>query len=162
MLKALPWKLIGWAALGLIVASLFVALKIERAQNGKLKTQVTACAAARQADRSAYESAQRVAAANNKAKVAQIEKRQEAVNNEITSDLNARLERLRSELRAKSSAPQGAPDQPGSPSNGGSAKGADGQAGVCYSSGDVLRAAENEERHDQLINWVEKQLQIPR
>lgn len=38
--RALPWKLIGFAALALMVGSLMLALKIERTQNGKLKAQI--------------------------------------------------------------------------------------------------------------------------
>lgn len=40
MLRALPWKLILWSALGMFVLGLMLALSMERRQNDKLKGQV--------------------------------------------------------------------------------------------------------------------------
>lgn len=40
MLKALPWKLIGLAALGVALVLMYAALKMEKAQNVKLKAQL--------------------------------------------------------------------------------------------------------------------------
>jgi hypothetical protein len=159
-LRALPWRLIGYAALALFIASLMVALKIERTQNDKLKAQITACAEGRQADRTAYEQAQKAAAEKNKATVARIESEQERINDEVESNLTARLERLRRELRAQAA--------PGSA--GGTPTGPDGKtpgvpapaAGVCLTPQEHVSAAESEERHDQLITWIEKQLGVKR
>jgi hypothetical protein len=114
----------------------------------------------RKADRDTYAKAQAEARALNEKQVARIEKEQEAISNEISRNLTARLERLRSELRSKA-----APRNPGSPQAGPDGEapgGADGEAGLCLTSEELLRAAENEERHDQLISWIEQQLKIER
>ena len=110
---------------------------------------------ARMADRQAYERAQREAADKNRAQVAKVEQEQERITDEVQSDLGARLERLRGELRAK--AAQGAARRSDPPKGGATTEGADGEAGVCLTPDQLLRGAENEERHDQLINWVERQ-----
>ena len=150
--RAFPWKTIGFAALGLALALMFAALKAERSHSAKLQAQIEKCAEARKADRSAYESAQSKAKADNLIQVRKIEEQQRGINDEVTRDLNARLERLRSELRQ--SAPKGAPGSAG-PSQGGGGAGAPGEAGVCLAPEEFLRAAESEERHDQLITLIE-------
>jgi hypothetical protein len=96
----------------------------------------------------------------NEQQIQRIERDQEKVNETRLADLTARLERLRSELRSKA-----APRNPGSPQAGPDGKapgGADGEAGLCLTPEELLRAAENEERHDQLISWIEQQLKIER
>lgn len=40
--KALPWKLIGYCALGMALVLMYAALRIEQAQNVKLKAQLHA------------------------------------------------------------------------------------------------------------------------
>jgi hypothetical protein len=45
-LRALPWRLIGYASLGLVIVSLFVALKLERAHSAKLSAQLHAITSA--------------------------------------------------------------------------------------------------------------------
>jgi hypothetical protein len=160
MLRSMPWKLIGLGALALFIGSLMLALKIERTQNDKLKAQITACAEGRQADRTAYEAAQKAAAEKNKATVARIESEQERINDEVESNLTARLERLRRELRAQA-APGSAGGTPTGP-DGKTPGVVDGAPRMCPSPEELLRGAENEERHDQLITWIEKQLGVKR
>lgn len=160
--KALPWKLIGLCALGLFIASLIAALMIERRQSDKLKAQVEACAEARKADRETYARGQAEAALKNKEQVHRIKSAQEKINAEVSSDLHSRLERLRRELQQKAAAAGGAAKGPGASANGKPTGGTDEAAMVCFAPGELLRAAENEERHDQLISWLEKQLAVPR
>jgi hypothetical protein len=140
---ALPWRLIGIAAIGFLILALGVALKMERTQNAKLKAQIAACVEARKADRATYERAQVEAALANKRQVEKIEQQQQDITNEVSSDLHARLERLRRELRAQGSAPDGAPGSPGAGPIPEAPGGADGQA-VCLAPDKFLRAAENE------------------
>lgn len=160
--RGLPWKLIGFAALALMVAALVVALKMERQHSGKLKVQVEKVVEAREADRRAYAAAQREAAERNRAQVARIEQQQEKVSREIQSNLGTRLERLRGELRKQAAAARGSSRPGGLPAGGDTAGGADEAPGLCLAPADVLRAAENEERHDRLIDWVEQQGGIAR
>lgn len=157
--KALPWKLIGYAALALFIGGLMLALKMERAHAAKLQAQIEKCAEARKADRASYGRAQAEAAAKNLREVREIEQRQEEISREAVETLNTRLRRLRSELRGKgAAAPTGATGQPGLPQSGNPAAGTDGAAGLCLTAEQLLRAAENEERHDRLIDWAEQQL----
>jgi uncharacterized protein with von Willebrand factor type A (vWA) domain len=85
---------------------------------------------------------------------------QEKVNEARLADLTARLERLRSELRSK--APQGSAGSPKAGADGEAPANPDGEAGLCLAPDELLRAAENEERHDQLITWINEQLQVAR
>jgi hypothetical protein len=85
---------------------------------------------------------------------------QEKVNGTRLADLTARLERLRSELRSK--AAQGSSGGPKASPDGKAPANPDGEAGLCLAPSELLRAAENEERHDQLIQWVEDQLKVAR
>lgn len=120
------------------------------------KRQAEHCAEARKADRTAYETAQKQAAESNKAYVAKKEAEYAKNNSEALDALNARLERLRRELRDHPAA-GGSAGGAGSPQ----ADGPESPAGaprVCVAPEVVLRGAENEERHDQLITLIEKQL----
>jgi hypothetical protein len=126
-----------------------------KAELAQAKTDLTNERNGRRADRQAYIKAQADAAAKNKAHVAEVERKQEQITDEVRSDLNSRLERIRRELRdnpaakgsaGRSSLPQGseAPCRVTDP------------AWLCLSPADRLRAAENEERHDRLIDWNER------
>ena len=162
-LRALPWRWISYGILALACAAFLALWQYEQERSAKFEAQAEKCATARAADRRAYESAQREAAARNKAHVARVEAEQEKITNDITSSLSARLERLRRELRQQgTSAPQSSAGGTGTSSDGEPRTGADEEAGVCASPEKFLRAAENEERHDRLIDWVERQLQIRR
>lgn len=157
---------------GIIIALLMAALLVQtfRIEGFRiwpihvhgLREKLADSEAGRATDRSRYEQAQRDAKTKNEEQVRQIEQRQEEVTHEVTRDLNSRLERLRGELRSQGSA---AGRKPGGPATGADGKprpGSDEAAGVCLAPEEQLRAAENEERHDQLITWVEKQLAVPR
>lgn len=163
-LKAMPWKLIGFAALGLFVVGLMLALNIERVQNGKLKAQIEQCTEARAADRRSYEGAQKLAAAQNQADVARIEKDQDHVTQEVERNLNARLAELRRQLvhSGQAAAIGGPRGQSPTGADGKSGAGIAEAAGLCLATSELLSAAESEERHDRLIDWVEQQLRIQR
>jgi hypothetical protein len=96
----------------------------------------------------------------NKEQVSRIVNEQDRISKDVEADLTARLERLRRELRAKANNgnPQGT-----NPGSDGKAPGTvAGEAGLCLAPEQLLRAAENEERHTQLIDWVERQLKVDR
>jgi hypothetical protein len=65
----------------------------------------------RAADRRAYEAAQVQAQAKNDATLTRVKSEQEAITNEVKSDLQSRLELIRRELR-NPGAPQGSPRGP--------------------------------------------------
>lgn len=119
------------------------------------------CELQRQADRAGYEQAQAEAAKANAEHVAQVEKQQQQVTDEISRDLETRLARLRAELLRQSSV-KGSSGGAGASVVPGAAEGATGQAGLCLAPEELLHAAESEERHDQLINWVEQQMKVRR
>jgi hypothetical protein len=114
----------------------------------------------RLADRTAYTNAQAAAAAQNKAHVADVEAQQQRISDERLKDANDRLARLAGELRARGPAAQGHSSGAGSPALPGSASGVDAAPGLCLSSEQLLRAAQDEERHAQLIQWIEQQLKV--
>jgi hypothetical protein len=117
---------------------------------------------ARVSDRNAYTAAQNEARRLNEAEVARIESEQRRITDEVQSDLSARLERLRRELRANPAAPGGSAGGPEPGPDGSAPEGSPDSARVCFAPEVVLRGAENEERHEQLIRWVEKQLGVKR
>jgi hypothetical protein len=156
------WQL---ACMGLAAFALVQHFQLagERRHSSKLQAQLTKEHAGRLADRSAYESAQREAQAKNKAEVSRIEAEQEKITNEVSDNLNARLERLRRELRsAPNPAAPGSSQGTGASPDGNATGGTDEAPRVCLTPDQLLRGAENEERHDQLITWVEKQLGVKR
>ena len=126
----------------------------------RIQINLNECRQGRIDDRKAYEGAQAQAKAKNEAEVARIEKEQEAITDEVSRDLTSRLERLRSELRAK--AAQGSAGRSEASPDGKAPSGIVEAPRVCLTSDQLLRAAENEERHDQLITWIEKQLGVER
>lgn len=161
ILKALPWKLIGWAAIAFAFIACLAALRMEQAQNDKLKAQLHECTTLRQSDRDSYAKAQADAAKTNREQVAKVEQQQKEITHEIATDYARQLADLRNRLRS-----QAAPAAPGATGTTGSsairdpAAGADGQAGVPLPPAELLRAAENELQLDQLISWVERQTKV--
>lgn len=154
--------LFKYIAGGLAFVTLLLALGLamERRHSAKLKAQLDRTVEARAADRRAYESAQALAAERNRATVARVEAQQERISADVESNLNARLERLRRELRQAPPAASGSAGGAGVSANGEAPGGVAPEARMCLAPADVLRAAENEERHDRLIDWVERQLQV--
>lgn len=151
-------KLIGWAVIAFSFIACLAALRMEQSQNAKLKAQLHECSTLRQADRDSYARAQAEAEAKNLADVALVKQQQQRISDDTVALLNARLERLRRELsKGGASAPQSHPGKPGLPEGGPAPGGADGAAGLCLTPAELLRAAENEERHDRLIDWAERQ-----
>jgi hypothetical protein len=156
------WKL---AAFGLLLLALAVqTVRHQRAVNraDRAEFNLAESRAGRIADRKAYEEAQKAAAAKNIAEVQRITTEQEKISHERESNVVARLERLRRELRAQNAAPGGSPGRPAASPDGNPAEDPAGAARVCLAPSVILRAAENEERHDQLIRWVEEQLRVKR
>lgn len=154
------WKLIGLGLLCLALAVQSIRLGAANNRADRIQINLNECREGRKQDRDAYEDAQRKARELNEAENSRIVRDQEKVNETRLVDLTARLERLRSELRSKA-----APRNPGSPQAGpdGKAPGnSDEEAGLCLAPDELLRAAENEERHDQLITWIEEQLKVAR
>jgi hypothetical protein len=161
MLAALShWKLIGLGFLALLLAVQTVRLDHRSNQLERAKINLNECRDGRKADRASYIDAQRRAAELNKQDVTRIVNEQDRISSNVEADLTARLERLRRELRAKANNgnPQGT-----NPGSDGKAPGTvAGEAGLCLAPEQLLRAAENEERHTQLIDWVERQLKVDR
>ena len=156
--KMLPWRLIGIAAAAMAFVLMFATLRLEQAQNVKLRAQIEKCADARQADRASYERAQADAKAKNIAEVKAIEARQEQINAETKSKYASDLARVRAggvrqDLAAPSS-PAGRPGASGAPQ----AACRSDDANVCISRANLMRAAEIELSRNALIDWVNKQL----
>lgn len=153
------WQLAFGAAL-LLSAIEHFQLVTARHDAARWQKQFTAEHDGRIADRKAYTKAQSDAHAQNVADVQRVEAKQKEITNETVSTLNARLERIRGELRATPSAPSGLTDKPQVSEDGTTPCRAFDPSWLCVSPADRLRAAENEERHDQLIDWVERQSAI--
>jgi hypothetical protein len=154
-------KIVGSIALAVIL-SLSIALWAADRRADKWEAQSRKCAVARESDRNAYTAAQNEARRLNEAEVARIESEQRRITDEVQSDLNSRLERLRRELRANPAAPGGSAGGPDPGPDGSAPEGSPDSARLCLAPEVVLRGAENEERHEQLIRWVEKQLGVKR
>jgi predicted phage gp36 major capsid-like protein len=150
------WKLVGLGLLCLALAVQTVRLGHAENKADNLRFRLKEVVAERDSLVAAAKEAERL----NAAQVRRIEADQEKVNDEIERDLTARLERLRSELRSKAAGSN--PAGPKAGSDGEAPADPVGEAGLCLTSDQLLRAAESEERHDQLISWVEKQLQVER
>jgi hypothetical protein len=161
MLAALShWKLIGLGFLALLLAVQTVRLDHRSNQLERAKINLNECRDGRKADRASYIDAQRRAAELNKQDVTRIVNEQDRISSNVEADLTARLERLRSELRAK--AAQGSAGRPQASPDGKAPGSASPEAGMCLAPDELLRAAENEERHDQLISWINEQLGVRR
>jgi hypothetical protein len=147
-------------ALGLLLLLDHAALLISHRENGKLKGQLHECTTARANDRAVYEKAQADATAKNKADLAAAAQKQKDISNAQVATLNDRLARLSDELRARGPAAQSHPVEPGVPQTGNASPGTPGAPGLCLSPDQLLRAAQDEERHNELIDWVLKQSSI--
>jgi hypothetical protein len=148
---------------GLLFLCLMLGLawQVEKRHSHKLETQLTKCTEGRAADRASYAQAQKDAQALNDQQIQRAKAEQEKISNETVSDLERRLELIRRELRKPgAAAPQSHPASPEAGSAGQAPGGASSEAGMCLSAEERLRSAENEERHDQLITWVERQLGV--
>lgn len=154
------WKLIGIGLLCLALAIQTVRLGAANNRADRIQINLNECRQGRIDDRKAYEDAQRKAAELNKAEVGRIVGEQDRISNNVEADLRARLERLRSELRDKAAG--GSSGSPGTSADGKAPGGIDEEARVCLEADELLRAAENEERHDQLITWINEQLKVER
>lgn len=126
------------------------------------KSELGKCVIGRKEDRARYEQAQRDAANLNRSQVERIKSEQQRISNDVEANLAARLERLRRELRGQNAAPQSPAGSPGTGPDVPSAPGADEAPRLCLASEELLRAAESEERHDQLITLLERQLGVKR
>jgi hypothetical protein len=151
-----PWLR---AAPYLIILALIAALAIQGSRVSNLQEKLAGCQQGRAADRATYEAAQAQAAEKNRAQVRTIEQKQEAANAQAVSNLSARLERLRSELRASTGASKGGAGSAGLSEAGGGSS-APGASGLCLTPEELLHGASNEERHDELITLVEQLIRI--
>jgi hypothetical protein len=113
----------------------------------------------RMTDRAAYEQAQKQAEAKNLADIQRTEQRQKEISDARVADLNARLERITRELRDNPTA-KGSAGRTPVPEIGPAPCRAYDPAWLCLSPADRLLAAQNEERHDQLITWNEQQMKV--
>jgi hypothetical protein len=154
-------KIVGAIALAVIL-SLSIALWAADRRADKWEAQSRKCAVAREADRNAYTAAQNEARRLNDAEVARIESEQRRITDEVQSDLNSRLERLRRELRANPAAPGGSAGGPDPSPDGSAPEGAPGEAQVCIPTSQFLLGAEYEEKLDQWITWYQRQFQVRR
>jgi sarcosine oxidase gamma subunit len=152
---AFPWlRAAPYLAILLLIG--FIAFQGSRIDG--LKGKLETCESNRAADQSAYRAAQAEAKAKNLEDVRKQETEWKAANNETVRDLHSRLELLRRELRKGTPAPQGHSGSAGVPQAGGE-PGTPEEARVCLAPDEFLRAAENEERHDQLITLIERLIQ---
>src|SRR4249919_1795152 len=117
--------------LALLLAIQTVRLGHRSNQLESAKINLNECREGRKQDRAAYEQAQRDAAAKNEAEVKRIETEQDRISSNVETDLRARLERLRSELRKGTPASPSNPNGPKAGSDGGSPAEPDGQTGLC-------------------------------
>jgi hypothetical protein len=149
------WQL-ACIALALFGAVQTIRVKAEQRHSAKVETQLSKCTAGRKSDQDAYRKAQADAQTMNHADVARDERRKQELSNETVSRLNADIAELRRSLsKGGAAAPQSHPGKPDLSSGDQPASGAPGETGLCLSPEELLRAAENEERHDRLIDYVE-------
>jgi hypothetical protein len=137
-----------------------IAWQVEKRAHAKANQRIVELTQLRETDRTNYIAAQKAAEAKNKAQVQSIESQYQRNNDEAVANLNSRIERLRRELsQGGAAAPQSHPVKPGLPQAGDPA-GTPPPARVCIASEDFLRAAENEERFDELITLIERQMNV--
>jgi hypothetical protein len=160
----------GWlskrslAEIGCIILCLVCVVSVLRANHWKAvasnrQAQLVKCQAARKSDRDAYTKAQSEAQAKNQADIQRTEQRQKEISDARVNDLHSRLERIARELRDNPSA-KGSAGRSAVPETGDAPCRANDPAWLCLSPADRLRAAQNEERQDQLITWNEEQLKV--
>jgi hypothetical protein len=158
MLSAL-WKWLFGGSLFLCII-LGIALKLERIHSHKLAQRNAELTELRAQDKANYENAQRSAKALNDAQIQRVKAQQEQITHEVTSNLNARLESIRGELQREAEAARRAAGRPPAGVSSDAPCRAVDPAWMCLSPQEHVRAAENEERHDQLIDWNLKQSAI--
>jgi hypothetical protein len=146
------WQLVS---LGLAGLSLILLFQRNDARHDAMawKKQYSAEHNGRVADRNAYQRAQAEAHAKNLADIQRTEQRQKEISDARVADLNSRLERITRELRDNPSA-KGSAGRTPIPETGPAPCRAFDPTWLCLSPDDRLLAAQNEERHDQLIDWV--------
>jgi hypothetical protein len=128
------------------------------AEAAKWEKQFNSEHAGRLADRASYAKAQQDAAMLQDAKIARAKQQQKDISDESVSHLSARLQLISDELRKQQNS--AAPGSPGSAQAGDASPApcrAYDPAWLCLSPQDRLLAAQNEERHDELIDWNLKQ-----
>jgi hypothetical protein len=150
------WKLIGLGLLCLLLAVQTVRLGMAENEVERVKISLNEVRSERDSLIAAAKEAERL----NKEQVKRIVTEQDRISDNVEADLIARLERLRSELRAKADNGNTQGTNPGS--NGDTAEVPADPAKVCISSDQFLLGAEYEEKLQQWINWYERQLQVKR
>ena len=153
------WQLMFGATL-LLAGWEYLGKRSEQRHAHKVEAQLSKEIAAREADRAAYTKAQADAAAKNIAQVAHIKQAQQEITDATVSRLNSRLELIRGELRRQDSAPQGAPGSTAAGDPGSAPQGAACPSCLLITPEERLRGAEDEERHQELIDWVIQQSKV--
>lgn len=148
-------------ALALLAGVQAIRASIDHRSLVKANHRITELTELRKSDRASYEAAQRQAAANNQLQIQSVKRQQEAITNEVKTNLGARLDLIRRELsKGGTAAPQNTPGSPPAGISGPTPCRAYDPAWLCLSPSARLLAAENEERHDELIDWAARQSQI--
>jgi hypothetical protein len=146
---------IGCIILCIICGVLLIAHKADQRHIAKVEKQLHACTKGREADRAAYRQAQQEASVQNQKQVATVTAEHDRINHAQVSTLNQRLQLIADELRRERAA-QGAAGGPATgPDVAAPCRAAD-PAWMCLSPEERLSAAQNEERHDELIDLVLK------
>ena len=164
-LKRLNLSQIALIAMAALCLFLKLSLASEQRHSAKVEAQLVKAVEGRAADRTAYETAQREAAALNKAKVDKIEARSQEITADVANDYASDLARLRAELgrvRGKDAPAQSAANGAGSGQTGEPAQGADGADELPLPPQDLLRAAEIELQLMHLQDWITRQLAVKR
>lgn len=161
VVQTIPWKLIGWCALGFTLVAMLFALRLEQSQNAKLKSQLHECTTLRVSDRQSYEKAQQDAAALNKVQVQKIEQQYQRNSDDERQAYLDDLAKLRAgSVRTHPKASPGSTDPASPPAPVGTAQGADGAGEVRLSPEEFLRAQEIELQLMHLEAWVNKQVSV--
>jgi hypothetical protein len=145
--------------------AILLLLGVTSYQSGKIHDwhqKADHCNQLRASDRASYEQAQKDAAAQNKAHVAQIEhqyqENSDAARRVYQSDL-ARLHSLGVRQQG-TAAPQSPAHGAGSPQVPAAPGGVDGAAQVCVPAADAMSSAETELRLYGLQSWISEQLKV--
>jgi hypothetical protein len=153
----------AWQILCLALGGVYIYTHFElvsaRHSAARWEKQFNAEHAGRVADRTAYQSAQKQAAQKNQADIQRTEQRQKEISDARIANLNDRLVLITNELRNHPSSKGSAGSTP-LPETGPTPCRAFDPAWLCVSPADRLHAAKNEERQDQLIDWVIQQSQV--
>ncbi len=156
------WKLIGVGLLVVLLALQSFRVNSERKVKVKAQEAQVASEQARAEDRANYRNAQVAAAKMNDAQVATIEAKQEKISAEQKSNFDRDLARLRAGGVRQDLA---AVSRPAGRAKAGSVPAPTCQsddANVCVDRKVIVQAAEIELGRNALIDWINRQIEVPR